>query len=316
MQRGLSKLLLTLLITNYSYGESNKTYLFVGHAYGSHSEMDYKIDPDLEVFLNTNSSNFNNLILGGDFIYDCNNLFEYQNLLQLINEIDSRLVIGNHDSCDNIISIVKEKFNALNYYEKIDNNILIYLNTTIDEINPDNQLFRFITSIIDEEKPENVLIFTHQVIFSNSDFYLRSNSRKFYKYGNNLFNKLKNKFLKKDINFYFFAGDIGAYKYTPYAFFDKEDNFQYYAVGLGNKLYDKAISIDLSNGVNINFVDLKTSEIEDPKIYGKYSVQLYQLPKLLLFHIRSKLFIFIIIGSIALYLLVIKIPKKCQRKIK
>lgn len=314
MLRGLSKLLLTLLITNYSYGESNKSYLFVGHAYGSHSKIDYKIDPALESFLNTNSLSFNNLILGGDFIYDCNNLFEYQNLLKLINEIDARLVIGNHDSCDNIISIVKEKFKTINYYERIDNNILFYLNTTIDDINPTNQLFKFISSTIDEEKPENVLIFTHQVIFSNSDFYLRSNSRKFYKYGNNLFNKLKNKFFKKDVNFYFFAGDIGAYKYTPYAFFDEEDNFQYYAVGLGNKIYDKAISIDFTNGVNINFVDLNTSEIEDPKIYGKFSVQLYQLPKLLLFHLRSNLSIFIIIGSIAVYLLIIKIPKSVYKK--
>ena len=37
--------------------------------------------------------------------------------------------------------------------------------------------------------------------------------------------KIYNKFFTGDIKIHFFAGDIGAFKFTPYAFYDKIDNF-------------------------------------------------------------------------------------------
>ena len=98
MSKGLLKLLFIGLITSQIYCQENyETILFTGHAFGSHSSDDKSLDPVFLEHLNKNSKNYNEIILGGDFLYNCEDLVEFENFLTFYNKYNPRLVIGGHD---------------------------------------------------------------------------------------------------------------------------------------------------------------------------------------------------------------------------
>lgn len=289
MSKVVFKHLIFLLFINFSNTQENRhSSIFIGHAFGSHNIKDQMIDPSLDKLLKDNYLNdFNSLIFGGDFLYDCNDKFELSNFFNSISNYNYKLVIGNHDNCDNIKKLVSKKFESENYYEIIGENLLFYLNTNLKSENHANNLFKFIGQKIDLYKPKSVLIFSHQLIFSKSDFYVRVNSRSFYKNANLLYDLIFDRYFKSDHTFYFISGDIGAYPLTPYAFYDFNKNFNFYAVGLGNQSYNKGIIIDIKQKVDIKFIDLDTYKIEKTYNYYKIFIQVYQLPKLILSRLKK-----------------------------
>ena len=306
MLKVLFRLLLITIVTDFSFAQYNQEdFLFVGHAYGSHNDFDQEIDPVLNKFITENPNLFKKIILGGDFIYDCSDDVEFSNFKNFFNSNNVRFVIGNHENCDTIYQFADIKFGATNYYEKINDNLILYLNTSIDSFEQANSLYRFIEEAITLESPKNILIFTHQLIFSKSNFSIRTNSRKHYEYGNHFYDRIFKNYNKSELRFFFFSGDIGAYNFTPYAVYDIDNNFEFYASGLGNDNYSKGILIRLANNVEVNFIDLETSLIEPPRKYSKVKMQLYQFPKLILSLFKNNLnkLFSIFVFSFFLYLL-------------
>ena len=195
MLRVLCRLLFTIIVTNFSFAQDNKKdILFVGHAYGSHEDYDQQLDPVFKNFIKKNSDIFDQIVLGGDFIYDCNDNIEIQSFKNVFESYNVRFVIGNHETCDKIIHFANQNFGGTNYYEKINESLIFYLNTSIDSFEESDFLYNYLNEIIRLESPKNILIFTHQLIFSKSDFEIRTNSRKYYKYGNNFFDKVLKKY--------------------------------------------------------------------------------------------------------------------------
>jgi len=240
MLKGLFRLLLIIIVTDFSFAQFNqKDLLFVGHAYGSHKDFDQEIDPILNKFISENSNLFEKVILGGDFIYDCSDDVEVSNFKIFFKSNNVRFIIGNHDTCDTISQFADINFGGTNYYEKINDNLILYLNTSIDSFEQSNNLYSFFEEAIRLESPKNIIVFTHQLIFAKSNFSIRTNSRKYYEYGNHFYDRIFQKYNKSELQFFFFSGDIGAYNYTPYAFYDIDNNFEFYASGLGNDNYSK-----------------------------------------------------------------------------
>jgi len=309
MLKELFTLLFLILFINPLNSQIDKnTLLFVGHAYGSHKLEDQSIDLELQTFIKEQKDIlFTKIIFGGDMIQNCEDDVEISNFIKVLNENKTNFVIGNHDNCNKIIEIAKNRYGGLNSSEIINDNLLLYLNTSIQSDTEVEELFSFIETETIRANPKNIIIFSHQVFFSKSDFYVRVNSRKFYDYGNRLYDKIYNKFFARDIKIHFFAGDIGAFKYTPYAFYDKMNNFSFYAVGIGNLINSKGILIDPNEEVLVNFVDLKTKTIESKTKYIKYKVQFYQFPKLILSIIKFNIEFFLILLGLILYL---KLSKK------
>jgi len=240
------------------------------------------VDSTIVKFLNDKKIDFNSVIFGGDFLYDCNESVELSNFLNLVSQHDYKLVIGNHDNCDNIKKLVSTKFESENYYEILDENLFFYLNTNLRSESQALRLFNFISKKIKLYKPKNIFIFSHQLIYSKSDFYVRVNSRSFYENANLLYDLIFDRYFKSNTNFYFISGDLGAYPYTPYAFYDYNKNFNFYAVGLGNQKNNKGILIDIKKEVDINFIDFNTYKIEKSFKYYNTFVQFYQFTKLIL----------------------------------
>ena len=299
MSRALLKLLFIYLTTAVNFqnlkAQDKDSYkiLFIGHAYGSHSEIDKKLDRDVIKILE--DENYNEFVFGGDFIYNCNDDNEFDNLIEDINEINVKLTIGNHDDCEKVKTFIKNKYLSINQKQILNNTIILYLNTSIkNQYDLDNLIAFTERSIKDYE---NVIIFCHQVIFSKNDFYLRTNSRKFYDYGVKFYNYLKETYLGSKKKIYIFTGDIGAFDYTPHSFYEKNENFYLFASGIGNSFYKNGVSIDLNyNGkITAKFINLKNSLIEDPKKYNKIYNQFYQFPKLTLFYLKKHILILVLI---------------------
>jgi len=296
-------LFLSLFINPINSQINENNVLFVGHAYGSHKIQDQTIDKQLLSFIAEQKDIlFKKIIFGGDMIQNCEDDVEISNFIRVLDENKINFVIGNHDNCDKIIEIAKNRYGGLNRSEIINNNLVLYINTSIQSDEQVDELFSFIETEITRTNPNNVLIFSHQLIFSKSDFYVRVNSRKFYDYGNRVYDNIYNNFFAGDIKIHFFAGDIGAFPLTPYAFYDKIDNFSFYAVGLGNQKNHKALLIDINNDVIVNYIDVNSSVIESKEKYSKYKVQFYQFPKLILSYVkRHFIYVLIFLGFIVAF---------------
>ena len=304
MLKELFRLLSLILFINPVNSQVNESnILFVGHAYGSHKIKDQSIDNKLLSFIDEqNTLLFEKIVFGGDMIQNCEDDVEISNFIKVLNSNNVNFVIGNHDNCDKIIQLSKNLYSGLNTSEIIGDNLVLYINTSINSDIEVDELFAFISNEIIRTNPKNVIIFSHQLFFSKSDFYVRVNSRKFYDYGNKLYDEIYNNFFAEDIEIYFFSGDIGAYPYTPYAFYDRIENFSFYGVGLGNERNSKALLIEINNDIKVNFIDINSSAIEPKENYLKYKVQLYQFPKLILSYLkRYSIYILAVITFIVFY---------------
>lgn len=293
--------IILLMTTTHLYCQKKheiKEIFFIGHAYGSSKKKDKTINAELKTFLNKNKNIF--VIWGGDFIQDCNDNTEVKNFKNISSHLKNRYVLGNHDNCDFIKKHILRNKNT-NSYEIIKDNLFIYLDTNFkDSKNVDNTL-KFTLNILKNNKNENVFIFSHQAIFSTSKFQLLTNSRSNYSLANNFYNELKKTMLKSEKKFHLFSGDIGAFNYMPYAFYEKEKNISKYAVGLGNNKNYKIIKI---KGDVVKFYDLITNKTEKLENYNAAKIRLTYLPRLIQLFVKENLIITSIIFSAFLFAII------------
>ena len=296
------------ILVNFSYSQlKEEKIIFLGHAYGSHFELDKQLDKVVINLLEKKEEyKIDEFIFGGDFIYNCFDAEERENLFNKIKNKNVSLVLGNHDNCDSIKKKLKLFKGDLNYSRTLNDNLFLYINTSISSDAELSNLILFTKKEIETSKPKNILIFCHQTIFSKNDFYLRTNSRKYYEKGNLFYEFLQEEYKNEKHEVFLFTGDIGAFSFTPYSFYSKDENFNLYAVGLGNKHKKNGIQIDISDKLEINFIDLKNQEIINPKSFGKLKMQIYQFPKLILFHIKSNLKITIVSLILCIFVFIIR----------
>ena len=306
MLKVLSKLVFILLITSNLFCQENKKLFFVGHAYGSQETNDENLDPVLINYIKESKNNYDKIIFGGDFIFDCKNQIEIDNFKTIYNDFKINLIIGNHETnCQTIKDLIISEKTSLNYYELFDDNLLLYLNTSIINDQEVDLLFKFIDKKITENNPENIIIFTHQLIYVKSNFYLKVNSRDYYKYSNILYDKIHKEYFGDSKKFFFVSGDIGAFKNYPFGFYHENNNFNFYASGIGNEKNYIGVSVDLKKEVELNFIDLETSLIEPKNKFKKNITQLKQLPFVLYIYIKSN-FELIVLVILFLFFLIKK----------
>lgn len=284
MLKVLYQLLFIILFINFSYSQE-KLY-FIGHAYGNPSLKDQKLDPSVLNFLKNETTK---IIYGGDFIYDARDEIEIQNFLGFNKERDYVLIPGNHDVTLKSFKHQKNRFEIKN------KNLFIYLNTNFKDINEVQNSVDFVSKTIRKKKFKNILIFSHQLIYSKSNFDIRTNSRDNYQPTNLFYDEIFEFLIKENTNIYIYSGDIGAFKYTPYCYFNKIKNLSFYASGLGNGSNNYCIEIKIDSNDNVSnlFVDLNTSKREKPERFSLWKVRLYQFPKLILYEFKLRYQIFI-----------------------
>ncbi len=83
MLKVLLRLLFLVLITSQLYSQNKKEkILFIGHAYGSHTTDDKTLDPLFLEFNSKYGSQYDQIVLGGDFIFDCQDEIEFNNFIK------------------------------------------------------------------------------------------------------------------------------------------------------------------------------------------------------------------------------------------
>jgi hypothetical protein len=258
------------------------------------------MDPSVMKFFKNNNSK---IIYGGDFVQDINNSKEIEDFLDFNINRDYVLIPGNHDVGFNPFKHQENRY-------KINNkNLFIYLNTNFKSENEINKSVDFIKKTIQTNNFNNILIFSHQLFFSKSDYDIRTNSRDHYINSNKFYDKIHDFLNGQRNNVYIYSGDIGAFKYIPYAYYHKFENITYLSTGLGNGSHNFCIEISINqNGeINNSFIDLDTREKLSPLKFLRWKVKLYQLPKLFLFFVKQNYWIIILIILVFLSKVIIQI---------
>ena len=225
--------------------------LFVGHAYGSPYISDQQIHPPLISFFNRyDFEHVKYIIWGGDFIEDCFDNKELENFIKLVprNVLDkSYYVLGNHEfRCFKIDKFIFNKIQE-NEILKFNKFNLILGNTNFKSYSDIDKLEKQI-----KDKSENLVLFTHQIVFSKSNWLFRSNSRQNYELANDFYDRIKN------IPLTIVSGDVGAFDNMPYQSFFKKNNQKLLTSGVGNNDNNYILSISvLNNDLKFNSINLK-----------------------------------------------------------
>ena len=244
--------ILNFLFFHHNLNIESDKILFIGHGYGSPSDLDQTIDPKLIKFLNSfRHEDYRYIVWGGDFLYECDDLIEISNFFKLIpkNVINKSLFIyGNHEfrcyDSPNLDFIKRDENRIINIGE-FD---IILANTNLN-INS-NKIFNSI------ESKNKKIVFSHQVMFSKSNWLFRANSRENYGVANNFFDKIKNHNSQLNI----ICGDVGAFRGVPYLTYFKENEMNLVTSGIGISENDFLLSINIPKKKNISFekIDLNT----------------------------------------------------------
>lgn len=235
------------LIFNNPINKINDEVLFIGHAYGNpHNLSDEKIEPIVLNFLkNNDTSIYKYIVWGGDFIETCSNEVEVENFFK---DLPDRVIeksiflFGNHEfPCynNNNFNFIKKNENQVIRIKDYD---LFFINSNFEKLNQVDEALEII------QESSKKIIFTHQVIFSPNNWFLRTNSRDFYSLGNIFYDKL----IETDNDFTLITGDIGAFKRMPYLEYFKNSENNLIASGLGNSSNNYIISLKFEND-NLSF---------------------------------------------------------------
>ena len=239
--------IITALILINPLNSSGEEILFIGHAYGNpHNLTDEKIEPSVLNFINnTDTSLYKYIVWGGDFIENCKNETEINNFLEFVPKkilAKSIFLFGNHE----FLCYDNTKFNFIKKNEnqviRIKDYDLFLINSNFENI---NQVDRAIEIVKESSKK---IIFTHQVVFSPNNWFLRTNSRDFYSLGNIFYDKL---IARKD-KFTLISGDIGAFKRMPYLVYFNDSENNLVASGLGNSSNNYIVSLKIDQN-NLSF---------------------------------------------------------------
>lgn len=244
------------------YGLEKSEILFIGHAYGQPEYEDEKMDPSVISFLEKYSTEkYQHIIWGGDFIDDCSNINEIDNFIKSIpKEVFAKSIFlwGNHEfECyDN------EKFNFIREFEnksfRINEFDVFILNTNFENIVNFDSLSNRINS------SKNKILFTHQVIFSKTNWMLRTNSRDYYDLANEFYDKLN-----VNNSLTIVTGDIGAIRGTPYLSYSQVNGSNLLSSGLGNGKRNYAIEIEIDSS-NLRFKKLNLNNNESTTLKPNY----------------------------------------------
>ena len=272
-------------------------FLFIGHAYGSVSVKDYQIDQELLNYLNTiDHESYNYIVWGGDFIEDCNSDIEMENFQTLLPKSileKSIYLFGNHEfqcyNSDKTNFIKKDE----NKFIELPSHDIFFLNTNFNNYEEADAL-----SLLINSSKKNKIIFTHQVIFSKTDWLFRINSRENYSIANYFYDRIK----KGNKTTHFISGDVGAFSKSPFLTYFIDGKNHFLASVIGNPENNYLLAIRIENGdvsyQKINLENFNKTNFNPSSIIFFYTKNLVQY----FFLSKKRTFIFVIIFIILVLL--------------
>ena len=242
-------------IPSYKFSEEqNPASLIVGHAYGSSINTSGTIAPNLSKFLLKNSSSFEKIIFTGDVIMTPS-VKKWKDLKNQLKQMGLKIKIapGNHDvgtTSDNAYrDIFFQEFKlTYPYYEKKDESVYIYIDSTMNpgKIDKETLLFLENSKLLDK----TLFIFSHHLLRPQP--HLIANTLTGHRLDINnidVLRGLQNKFKK----IYLISGDAGI----NFQGIDclKFQNLYFISSGINNSDEDRALILKDGNLYQIKLVN-------------------------------------------------------------
>ncbi len=255
------------------------SFLVAGHAYGSHHEKNPALHtPFLERLTRLDLSEFEFLILTGDFLRYCNETSWATLTIQLEDlQIPVYLVMGNHEATAFCRERIEARHGRSYYLFDHSNTRLIVLDSQEQErsIAP-NQLEFLKDALADAPGIRNVFIFFHEVLWlAEKPRYaeIRANSRSRQRnlassnYWKDVHPLLE---ASPDRSFFVIAGDVGGNPDAIAAFWDRIDNVTLIASGMGEVEDENLLTVTVGAGApEFGLVPLRDGvELEELDAYG------------------------------------------------
>lgn len=239
------------VLINNSPLKGSETFLFIGHAYGSPFDEDGVPSRTLVSNIDTiNELEPDLVVLLGD-VAKTSDVSLWNELDEnFLSQINSPIIItaGNHDLENRELYL--DVFGQTYYYTTFDNNLIVILDSLIDECRIIGRQKRMLKEAIEYASitPEidRVLIFTHRLVFISPTHPLARYENRMCLTSN--FQGLVKNILSpvaQNKSVYIFSGDVGAFdgggNLSPFYYQHLNENITAVAVGLGNGTNDKVI---------------------------------------------------------------------------
>jgi hypothetical protein len=243
---------------------SDYTFVVAGHAYGSHYDTNRGLQPAfLQALSSKKVAPYEFIILTGDAVRNSTEE-EFNNLSNILKK-PFYLCMGNHEYSNYGRGFFKKKYGNDYYSFSKGTEKFIFLNSQEKELAISNIQINFLEEELNKITIEkNIFIFFHELLWNSRLKYKGINSNGRCRYEN-----IKNKsnfweeifpLLEKfnTLNFYVIAGDVGGNPDAIPAYYEKIENIELIASGMGeikdenilliskknNKIYKKLFSLN------------------------------------------------------------------------
>lgn len=258
-----------LLFCSHSYGQDSYSFFIAGHTYGEPGVNNIGLHPPFVAHFDSINANTNIEfgVLTGDIVSP-------NPIAQDWDEVDANLSTlnvpiyfapGNHDMENR--PLFESRYGDTYYSFKKGKDLCIVLDPNLENWNiSGNQLTFLKTTISDLSEVRNVYVFMHQLLWQEPDnkySYITVNSYAGKASSINFWNEIEPLFYNNGHQTYFFAGDLGAGDWSSDFAYDRYDNINFIASGMGGPYGDHylVVNVDTVGNLTYDFNCLDTTAI-------------------------------------------------------
>jgi hypothetical protein len=239
--------------------QESYSFFIAGHTYGDPGVNNIGLHPPF--LAQFDSINANKSIQFGVLTGD---IVSPNPIAQDWDEVDANLAtlnvpvyfaVGNHDMENR--PLYESRYGATYYAIKKGKDLCIFLDPNIDGWNISGDQLDFLkAALADLSEIRNVYVFVHQVLWAESDnkySYIGVNSNDGKADEINFWTEIEPLFHNSGHQTYFFAGDLGAGDWSSDFAYDRYDNINFIASGMGGPFGDHFIVVNVDDFGNLSY---------------------------------------------------------------
>jgi hypothetical protein len=265
---------------------SDYTFIVAGHAYGSHYDTNKGLHPPfLKALCSEKIPPHEFIIFTGDAVR--NSTEEEFNMLSNSLKKPFYMSMGNHEKSDYGIKFFKKKYGNLYYSFSLGTEKFIFLNSQELEMAISDIQVEFLVHELNEIRNEkNIFIFFHELLWNSKSIYKGINSNGRCRHENikgksNFWEEIFPVLQKfKNLKFFIIAGDVGGNPDAIPAYYEKIDNIELIASGMGEIKDENLLLISKrNNSIVKKLFSLNRFEFDSLELYNLEFLKKFYKPK-------------------------------------
>jgi 3',5'-cyclic AMP phosphodiesterase CpdA len=245
------------------------SFVVAGHTYGAHHGRNVGLHPRFLTALGK-QRDFDFLVLTGDFVRQRTEE-SYAAVRGELREIGKPhyLVMGNHDDGPRGRRLFEESYGGTHYSFSVGANLFVVLDSQAERYSFGKEQMGFLEDELARKPWRNAFLFFHELLWLDSARYdgLLANLGRDADYSQASFWPEFFPFLRSHpgVEFYVIAGDVGGNPWAIPAFFDRIDNVNLVASGMGEVEDENFLWVDVAGSdVTMTVVPLWDQKLRQP----------------------------------------------------